>query len=437
MLLVSVLSIVVFVRQWQLTCAHPSPRISLFGLGNSLEARSDLTERHETASLDVRQASGQKCGVQNGGTSCPPGFCCSQDGECGTGRAFCDAPYCQYQYGPTCDDNATPAGANTSSVPRPVLGSIQYGGSGVWNCTKPGYVALTYDDGPYIYTAELLDILSRRKVPATFFLTGNNYGKHGMDNESTPYPGLIRRMITDGHQVGSHTWSHQDLNKLSTIERRQQMVKNEMAFRNIMGFWPTYMRPPFDSCQTDTGCRSDMDALGYHIIEYTVDTLDFDYTTPATYPLMQNNVSAAFEGMDAAISDAIVYAHDTHPLTVRNLTEWMIDTIGNLGYKFATIGDCIGDPKENWYRDPSTGEATAGTIKQSPSSSGTSATTSKGSPSDTVTTTVTASGTALSASTGTGKSATASNGAASTTYKVLRGLPELLASCCLLFILWG
>ncbi|KAK5089665.1 hypothetical protein LTR70_006526 [Exophiala xenobiotica] len=385
------LSIFTFVQYLRLTHAHSSPHINVFGLSVPAQATPEFTRRDESTLLDPRQASGsgQKCGVQNGGTSCPQGFCCSEDGECGTGRAYCDAPYCQYKYGPACDDNATPVGTDTSSVPRPVLGSIEYGGGGIWNCTKPGYVALTYDDGPYIYTGELLDILAKRKVPATFFLTGNNYGKHGMDNESTPYPGLIRRMITDGHQVGSHTWSHQDLDKLSTEDRTWEMTKNEMAFRNIMGFWPTYMRPPYDSCKADSGCRSDMSTLGYHIVEYTVDTYDFDNRTPQTYPLSQSNVSAAFEGSDSAKDDYIVYSHDTHPQTVRNLTEYMIDTIGGLGYKFATIGDCLNDPKKNWYRDPSTGKATDAVIKHSSSSSSGSSSSEPSSGSGTVTSTVT------------------------------------------------
>jgi len=427
---VNSLSIFIFTQCLYLTHGHPSPQINVFGLSNRAQATPEFTSRDEPALLDPRQASGsgQKCGVQNGGTSCPQGFCCSQDGECGTGRAYCDAPYCQYKYGPACDDNATPAGTDTSTVPRPVLGSIEYGGAGIWNCSKPGYVALTYDDGPYIYTGELLDILAKREVPATFFLTGNNYGKHGMDNESTPYPGLIRRMITDGHQVGSHTWSHQDLSKLTTEDRTWEMVKNEMAFRNIMGFWPTYMRPPYDSCTADSGCRSDMSTMGYHIVEYTVDTYDFDNITPETYPMSQSNVTAAFDGSDSATDDYIVYSHDTHPLTVRNLTEYMIDTIGGLGYKFATIGDCLGDPKENWYRDPTTGKATEPVIKHTASSLGSSSGSSSGGSSSvessagsgTVTSTVTET---IRAASSTGES----SDAALTVYSSWSVVPMLLA----------
>lgn len=159
-----------------------------------------------------------------------------------------------------------PAGSNTSSVPRPALGSISYSSTGIFQCTVPGTVALTYDDGPYLYTDELLDVLKANDAKATFFVTGNNYGKRGIDNTSTPYPDVVRRMYNEGHQIGSHTWSHQDLDTITHDERMDQMIKNEMAFRNILGLFPTYMRPPFDSCKEDTGCRDDMSALGYHIV---------------------------------------------------------------------------------------------------------------------------------------------------------------------------
>jgi hypothetical protein len=44
----------------------------------------------------------------------------------------------------------------TSNVARPALGSIKYGGVGIDDCTEPGVIALTFDDGPYIYTSAFL-----------------------------------------------------------------------------------------------------------------------------------------------------------------------------------------------------------------------------------------------------------------------------------------
>lgn len=93
---------------------------------------------------------------------------------CGTTEAYCAAPDCQFQYGPACDANIRPAGALTSSIARPNLGSIPYGGAdtaGVQDCIKNGVIAFSYDDGPYLYTKDLLDLLDFYGAKATFFIS--------------------------------------------------------------------------------------------------------------------------------------------------------------------------------------------------------------------------------------------------------------------------
>lgn len=184
-------------------------------------------------------------------------------GVCGTGPYYCDAPSCQFQYGPACDANQTPTGVNTTSVPRPKLGSTPYGVS-IRDCGIPGKVALTFDDGPYIYTSAMLDVLKDKGVKATFFLAGNNGGKGQINDPKTGYPALIQRMYNEGHQIGSHTWSHADLSTLTRSQRYDQVVKNEIALTDILGFFPTYLRPPYESCNAD--CLNDLSALGYHVV---------------------------------------------------------------------------------------------------------------------------------------------------------------------------
>ena len=66
-------------------------------------------------------------------------------------------------------------------------------------CTTPGTIALTFDDGPYQYTSELLDLLSRNGVRGTFFVNGQNFGN------IYDYAGVVQRMHNEGHQVASHT----------------------------------------------------------------------------------------------------------------------------------------------------------------------------------------------------------------------------------------
>ncbi|KAJ0327970.1 hypothetical protein COL5a_005558 [Colletotrichum fioriniae] len=104
----------------------------------------------------------------------------------------CKAPDCLFQYGPACDANKIPPGQNTSSIARPKLGSVEYGGPGVYSCVKPGDVALTYDDGPAAYTNDLLDLLKKYNASATFMITGNNNAKGEIDNTTFPWANTIK-----------------------------------------------------------------------------------------------------------------------------------------------------------------------------------------------------------------------------------------------------
>jgi peptidoglycan/xylan/chitin deacetylase (PgdA/CDA1 family) len=81
-----------------------------------------------------------------------------------------------------------------------------------------------------------------------------------INDPSTPYPAIIRvgsprhnefarantnsqqRMHAEGHQIASHTWSHENASALTNNQFTNQMVWNEIAFNSILGFFPTYMR---------------------------------------------------------------------------------------------------------------------------------------------------------------------------------------------------
>lgn len=263
----------------------------IFGLPKHLRARNPFAA-HEAPrdaqpykSLQTRDSTDGRCGPDGQGQVCAASECCSSavriwfrdlihnhiliglQGYCGTSKEHCQAPDCLIDFGPACDANKTPAGTTTRNDARPQLGSVTYGGAGIYVCDKPGVVAITYDDGPYIYTEGVLDLFKARNAKATFFITGNNIGKGAIDEN---WSGVIKRMVAEGHQVASHTWSHQDLSKITEEQVYDQMIRNEMAIRNIIGKYPTYMRPPYSSCEAV--CQSVLSKLGYVISYFDLDT---------------------------------------------------------------------------------------------------------------------------------------------------------------------
>ncbi|EFQ93624.1 hypothetical protein PTT_08950 [Pyrenophora teres f. teres 0-1] len=325
------------------------PRI--FGLPKELRAShplAGLTARHAAEParhFGPRQAE-TRCGPSNGNKKCAQNECCSVAGYCGTTTEHCQAPDCLLDFGPACDANKIPAGASTRNDPRPKLGSIPYGGEGIYVCNDPGKVAITYDDGPYIYTEGVMKQFEARGAHATFFITGNNNGKGAIDEK---WAAVVKKMYDNGHQVASHTWSHEDLSKITKQQVYDQMVHNEMAIRNIIGKYPTYMRPPYSSCNAQ--CQAVMAELGYVVSYFDLDTDDYNQLN--TIQVAKDNFKKGIDSRNTAPfdGDRLVIGHDIHQQTAENLTAYMLDYLYKQGLKAVTMGECLKDPKANWYRD--------------------------------------------------------------------------------------
>ena len=139
---------------------------------------------------------------------------------------------CQKAFG-RCDSDTIPSGANTSTDARPFVGKVTYDHR-IEHCLQERTIALTFDDGPSQHTHELLDLLATYNAKATFFVSGNNNGKGAIDTTKQWFD-VVRRMIAEGHQVGSHTFDHARLSKVPSELRKIELLKNERAIANIIG----------------------------------------------------------------------------------------------------------------------------------------------------------------------------------------------------------
>ncbi|KAI6087196.1 carbohydrate esterase family 4 protein [Hypoxylon rubiginosum] len=234
---------------------------------------------------------------------------------------------------------------------RDHLGNVPYGGTGVFSCAHPGQVALTFDDGPWQYTSAIADALESYGFRATFFVTGNNLLLHRqVDDERTPWPALLRDLRRRGHQLGSHTWTHQHLDIVNHTERVREMVYNEMALRNALGDGvPTYMRLPYGGPRSQE-VKDDLADLGYHVIQYNVDTKDYLHNSEEE---IEESIAVFEEAIDPdGKGSYIVLCHDIREWTARRLVPAMLEILAGRGYEGVTVGECLDDPEEFWYRDP-------------------------------------------------------------------------------------
>ena len=102
---------------------------------------------------------------------------------------------------------------------------------------QPGELALTFDDGPNpACTPRLLDILAQRDVRATFFLIGSF---------AQQQPDLPRRILSAGHLIGNHSWSHPNLALTAARKVDEELVRTRDTLEQITGAPIRYFRPPY------------------------------------------------------------------------------------------------------------------------------------------------------------------------------------------------
>lgn len=98
-------------------------------------------------------------------------------------------------------------------------------------------IALTFDDGPLPpFSQQILDVLQSRRVRATFFVCGKDVKQ---------YPAIVRRIHSDGHTIGNHTWSHPYLYFLSRKTIAEEIDRTQQAVHLATGFTPRLFRPPY------------------------------------------------------------------------------------------------------------------------------------------------------------------------------------------------
>lgn len=103
--------------------------------------------------------------------------------------------------------------------------------------TDAPLVALTFDDGPSSnHTAEILDILAAHDVLATFFVTGR---------EAEENPDQLRALITAGHDIGNHSFSHRRMVLMSPQTVRDELARTDSAIRAAGYQGPITFRPPY------------------------------------------------------------------------------------------------------------------------------------------------------------------------------------------------
>jgi peptidoglycan/xylan/chitin deacetylase (PgdA/CDA1 family) len=158
---------------------------------------------------------------------------------------------------------------SASAVPGRRLGQQRL----IWSVsTAEPLAALTFDDGPDPeLTPRILEVLAQHGVQATFNVMGWNALRH---------PDLVRAVVAAGHELGNHTWTHQDLAFQSALQTRRQLEWCREAIERTARVRPRFFRPPRGNL-TGWAVASAAE-LGYDVLLWSVTRGDAGVGTPAS-----------------------------------------------------------------------------------------------------------------------------------------------------------
>lgn len=182
-------------------------------------------------------------------------------------------------------------------------------------------VALTFDDGPHrTNTIEILDILKKKDVKATFFVLGNR---------AEMFPEIIERMAKDGHDVGNHSWNHISLTKhplktsLANLQRTANLISSLTKKPCIL------VRPPYGD--TNSQVRQMVRNQGWHEILWDTDSRDWQIRNPAR--VFRKVVTTSGPG-------SVILFHDNHSVAAQILPD-LIKVFKANNYKFVTVSELL------------------------------------------------------------------------------------------------
>lgn len=190
--------------------------------------------------------------------------------------------------------------------------------------TDQKVIALTFDDGPDPTTTPLvLDLLARYHAHATFFVIGS---------EAERNPDLLRAIVATGHEIGSHSFSHRRVTRMSQATLAEELKLTAAVIDDACGVKPIYFRPPDYALSPAAG--KTLSDHGYAIVLWDNDARDWE--RPGADRIAARVVENARPG-------GIVLMHDgggDRTQTVAAL-EITLQNLSGQGYRFLTLSELL------------------------------------------------------------------------------------------------
>jgi len=199
----------------------------------------------------------------------------------------------------------------------------------VWATTNPIFqgkanhksIALTFNvDWGQEYLPQILDVLKEQRVRATFFITGR-WGEQ--------FPELVRRIASEGHQIGNHGYLHLHVNQATEAQIVSDLRRSQAVLESIVGRISPFYAPPYGECEPHVVKAAE--SIGYQTVLWTIDTVDWREGAKAS-EIISKVTSRAQNG-------AIVLAHPT--AVMAETLPGLIAKLKTSGYDLVTLSEII------------------------------------------------------------------------------------------------
>ena len=265
---------------------------------NAVNAMQDIDIQRDHSTIDVTESTG--AAMSNAVTADTPGDASTLGDGISTNLANGET------------GSASTTGADITD-PTHVLSNGRY-----LDITKP-MVALTWDDGPKSSVGNhLMDVLEANNGRGTFFIVGERIDKD---------PDEVKRMVADGHEVGNHSWDHDEkLSKKGVDYIRSEFDKTNQKVQELTGVTPTLVRLPGGIASEDV-----KSTLTMPMIFWSIDTLDWK----------TKNAQSTIDAIQGNIKDGdIVLMHELYDATSQ-ACDTVIPWLNQQGYQMVTVSELI------------------------------------------------------------------------------------------------
>ena len=178
-----------------------------------------------------------------------------------------------------------------------------------------GYVALTFDDGPSKYSAEIMEVLKAYNAGGTFFFTGINAQK---------YPESIQYIQSNGYSIGSHSMSHPKLSAISLYAQKFEIMESIHILNEITGAEITLFRPPYGA--VNKGTKNILEDNEFPMVLWSIDPRDWE----------TRNSDKIFDYIrNSEVSGSIILLHDSQ--SVIDALPSIIEYVHELGLQIVRL----------------------------------------------------------------------------------------------------